>query len=285
MIAPARPRGPAGWLAAYPLTCALAAVVLALAGAAVSVVGGDETGVVTRLGHPVRLAAGPDLHWPVLEQVVRIDRRPQPLALDPVAITTAGGERIEVEALVRLRVTDPTRLVATTGSVEGARQAWRRAFSAELARQLSGQALDRVLGADGAGLAAPLAAALDARIANSGARVEGVTLGRVTLAAGPALDAALARMQGRLGDEAMLVRERGQDAARLRQADAEARAAQIANRAYGQDPEFFDFWRAMQSYNAVLGGPADKGGTTIQLGSDSEYLRQFRGAGAGAGRP
>ena len=283
MKATTRPNGLAGWLAAYPLTFGLAAVLLATLASAVALVGEDETGVVTRLGRPVRLAAGPDLHWPLVEQVVRVDRRAQPLVLEQVGFTSAEGQRVEIEALVRLRVVDPARLVAANGSVEGAEQAWRRLFMAELARQLNGQALGRVLGAEGAGLAAPLAAALDARVASSGARVEAVTLGRVTLAGGASLDAALARMQGRLGDEAMLVRERGQDAARLRQADAEARAAQIANRAYGQDPEFYDFWRAMQSYNAVLGGPADKGGTTIQLGSDSEYLRQFRGTGSRGG--
>jgi membrane protease subunit HflC len=277
MSAANRPHGLTGWLAAYPLTFGLAAVLLAMLASAVALVGEDETGVVTRLGRPVRLAAGPDLHWPLVEQVVRVDRRAQPLALEQVGFTSAEGQRIEIEALVRLRVVDPVRLVAGNGSVEGAEQAWRRLFMGELARQLNGQALGRVLGAEGAGLAAPLAAALDAKVASSGARVEAVTLGRVTLASGATLDAALARMQGRLGDEAMLVRERGQDAARLRQADAEARAAQVANRAYGQDTEFYDFWRAMQSYNAVLGGPADKGGTTIQLGSDSEYLRQFHG--------
>ena len=281
MIAPARPRGASGWLAAYPLTIGLVAALLAVAGTSFAVVGDSETGVVTRMGRPVRLAVGPDLHWPLVEQVVKVDRRALPLTLERVQFTMADGQRAEVEALVRLRVLDAARIVALNGSLEGAGAAWRTQFAGELARQLNGQAPGRVLGIEGAGLAAPLTAALNARIAGGGARVEDVVLGRVSLAGGASLDAALARMQGRLGDEARLVREGGQDAARLRQADAEARAAAIANRAYGQDPEFYDFWRAMQSYNAVLGGPADKGGTTIQLGSDSEYLRQFRGPGGG----
>ena len=51
--------------------------------------------------------------------------------------------------------------------------------------------------------------------------------------------------------------------------------------AFSRDPEFYDFYRAMQSYQAsFLSTPADgnqRGRTSIMLSPNNDYLRQFRG--------
>ena len=44
----------------------------------------------------------------------------------------------------------------------------------------------------------------------------------------------------------------------------------ILNSAFGQDPEFFAFYRSMEAYGAAL---AD--GTTMVLSPDSEFFRFF----------
>ncbi|MFN3553204.1 MAG: protease modulator HflC, partial [Novosphingobium meiothermophilum] len=42
-----------------------------------------------------------------------------------------------------------------------------------------------------------------------------------------------------------------------------------------KDPAFYDFYRAMQSYDATF---AQKGSSTaVVLSPDNEYLKQFRG--------
>jgi membrane protease subunit HflC len=44
---------------------------------------------------------------------------------------------------------------------------------------------------------------------------------------------------------------------------------------FGKDPQFYDFYRAMQSYDATF---AQKGSSTsIVLSPDNEYLKQFKG--------
>lgn len=276
-----RGAGRAGWLRSYPLTLGLAALVLALAFSSLAMVRAGEVGVVLRLGQPVRLAGpGLDWHWPLAERMVRVDLRSQPLALERLAAATVDGRRLEVDALVRLEVVDPLRLVRAAATSEAAEARLRGAFAPVLGAALAQRSAPQWLTADGAGLLAPVVPQLDARARELGARVRGVELTRVSLASGNEGEAQLARMADRLKDEAQVVRERGQGQASLRQAEAQRAAAAITDRAFAQDVEFYDFWRAMRSYKTQLGGPDDKGGTTIVIGPDSEYLRQFRGGGS-----
>ena len=60
-------------------------------------------------------------------------------------------------------------------------------------------------------------------------------------------------------------------------ADAEAQAAKTYADSFGKDPQFYDFYRAMQSYNATFANPENKTASTIVLSPDNDYLRQFRG--------
>lgn len=279
-----RPRGAgrAGWLRSYPLTLGLAVLGLALALSSLVMVRAGEVGVVLRLGQPVRLAGpGLDWHWPLAERMVRVDLRSQPLALEHLAVAAIDGRRMEVDALIRLEVADPLQLVRAAATTEAGEARLRAAFTPVLAAALAQRAAPQWLMADGSGLLAPLVPQLDARARTLGARVRGVELTRVALASGNEGEAQLARMADRLKDEAQVVRERGQGQASLRQAEAQRAAATITDRAFAQDIEFYDFWRAMRSYKTQLGGPDDKGGTTIVIGPESDYLRQFKG-GSGA---
>ncbi len=279
------PRGLVDWLQAYPLTLALGAGAALLAMASVSVVGDSQQAVLVRLGAPLRVinpAQGPGApaglvwHLPLADRLVRVERREMAVAVDHVALVSADGAALEADALVRLRIVDPVRLVRAAGTGAKAAAQWQPAFAGLLQQGLAGRSQAQLLGAEGSGGLEPLRAALAARAALWGATVGGLELTRVALRAGAPVDQALARMQLRLKGRADDVRLRGLEAARSIQNDADTRAAQIASRALAQDPAFYDYWRALQSYNAVLGGPADKGGTTIVLGPDSAYLRAFR---------
>ncbi|MBK8974775.1 MAG: protease modulator HflC [Planctomycetes bacterium] len=54
----------------------------------------------------------------------------------------------------------------------------------------------------------------------------------------------------------------------------DAEAARIYNEAFGADPEFYGFFRTLQSYQETLGER-----TVLMLGADSEYLRFLGGSG------
>ena len=62
-------------------------------------------------------------------------------------------------------------------------------------------------------------------------------------------------------------------------ARATRRSARILGEAYGQDPEFFAFYRSMQAYRDALKGDT----TTLVLSPDSEFLK-YLGEGAASAR-
>ena len=61
-------------------------------------------------------------------------------------------------------------------------------------------------------------------------------------------------------------------------ANANAQAAQIYAQAFNKDAQFYDFWRAMKSYQTTfLNNAPDKGETSIILSPQNSYLKQFVG--------
>ncbi|MFZ2983184.1 MAG: protease modulator HflC, partial [Sphingobium sp.] len=45
---------------------------------------------------------------------------------------------------------------------------------------------------------------------------------------------------------------------------------------FGKDPNFYDFYRAMQSYRYTF-DPSRSGQTSVILSPDNDFLREFRG--------
>lgn len=102
---------------------------------------------------------------------------------------------------------------------------------------------------------------------------------KIDLPSGSPLDSALQRMRTAREQEATTIRANGQKDAQIIRAEADARAAQIYATSFNKDPQFYDFWRAMQSYRTTfIGDPRQKQGeTSIILSPDNDYLREFRG--------
>lgn len=67
------------------------------------------------------------------------------------------------------------------------------------------------------------------------------------------------------------------DAERTR-GEGDAKAAEIYARAYGQDAEFYRFWRSLLAYRESMHGKQD----ILVIEPDSEFFRYFKGAGGGA---
>ena len=61
--------------------------------------------------------------------------------------------------------------------------------------------------------------------------------------------------------------------------DADADAARIYAASFGKDAEFYDFYRAMQSYQVTfLGdGRTPPGSTKVILSPSNDYLKEFSG--------
>jgi membrane protease subunit HflC len=120
-----------------------------------------------------------------------------------------------------------------------------------------------------------ITATLDKQARNYGAQVLDVRIKAADLPEGRPLDAAFTRMQTDREEEATTIRAAGQRDAQIIQAEASAEAARIYADAYGKDPKFYDFYRAMQSYRKTF--LQGEGQSTMVLSEDSEYFRQFKG--------
>jgi membrane protease subunit HflC len=82
--------------------------------------------------------------------------------------------------------------------------------------------------------------------------------------------------------EARSIRAQGAKQAQIIRAEADAEAAQTYAASFGKDPDFYDFYRAMQSYQQTfVGDGQDKvAQTNIILSPQNDYLKQFAGRGA-----
>ena len=78
--------------------------------------------------------------------------------------------------------------------------------------------------------------------------------------------------------EAITIAAQGQKQAQIVRADADAEAAQIYAQAFGKDPGFYDFYRAMQSYRHTFGADGsnqEHGSTQIILSPENSYLKDL----------
>ena len=112
-----------------------------------------------------------------------------------------------------------------------------------------------------------------------GVEIIDVRIKRTDLPDGAPLDAAFDRMRTAREQEARSILAQGGKQAQIIRAQADADAAKIYAASFGKDPEFYDFYRAMQSYQLTfVGDGQDKvAPTTIILSPQNDYLKEFSG--------
>ena len=273
----------------------LRGAVLALAGiglvtlSAVGVVADDQQAVVLRMGKPDRMVnhfapgpvaashgAGLIAHVPVLERVVRLDRGLVGLAVPALAVRSSDQQAFNLDLSGKYRIIDPVRAVRTAGDQDG--------LNAQLAALLPALARAEFARIDAAHVALPggggawarLRAALDARARVYGVQVVDLRVQRVTLPEA-AQQAALARMKDEREALALSTGDEGVQQAMQIRSEAEVEAARIIGASASRDPEFYDFYRAMNSYETMLADPTRRDRATLILSADSAYLKQMNG--------
>src|SRR4029078_5473991 len=93
------------------------------------------------------------------------------------------------------------------------------------------------------------------------------------------LSAAFDRMRTAREQEARSILAEGAKQAQIIRAQADADAARVYAASFGKDPEFYDFYRAMQSYQTTFVGDGQErtAPTTIILSPQNDYLKEFTG--------
>ncbi|MEG8039937.1 protease modulator HflC [Sphingomonas sp. LR60] len=283
-----------------PIAIGMLALVLAiLAAATFAIVPETQQAVVLRLNNPVRLVnqwqpgqmigntgAGVIARVPFIDKIVWVDKRVLDADLDNTLVLSTDQLRLNVDAYARFRIVDPLKAVTSTGSTSNTEER-----VADQLRPLLGTALRNELGkVPFAVLLSPERGAVMDAIQNSlqgsarqyGAEIVDVRIKHADLPEGSPLDSALQRMRTARQQEANTIRAQGQKQAQIVRAEADAQAARIYAEAFSKDADFYDFYRAMQSYRHTFGadgGPQPEGSTNIIMSPNNGYLRAFEGGG------
>jgi membrane protease subunit HflC len=121
--------------------------------------------------------------------------------------------------------------------------------------------------------------ALNRVAAQYGAEIIDVRIKRADLPEGTPVESAFQRMRTARQQEARSILAQGLKQAQIIRAEADAEAASTYAEAFGKDPDFYDFYRAMQSYEATFVNNQDpnQGRSNIILSPENQYLREFQG--------
>ncbi len=284
-------------------------VAFALLLSSIFIVDEREKALVLQFGQIKSIKEDPGLAFkiPLIQEVVRYDDRIQALDTQPTEVTPSDDRRLVVDAFARYRIADVVQFRQAVG-VQGLRAAEDRlegilnpVIRAVLGS--SGVTSNTILSSDRAELMERITAQARVRADGLGIEVVDVRLKQTNLP-DQNLDATFARMRAEREREAADERARGEEAAQRVRAQADrtvveltsdaARQAEIvrgeadAERnaifadAFGEDPEFFEFYRSLTAYERALQGR----NSTMILSPNSEffnYLRSDQGARSAEG--
>jgi membrane protease subunit HflC len=274
----------------YPITLALTAIAfLILLGSTISIVPETRQAVIVRFGEPVRIVnrykpneafghtgAGINIRFPFAEQIVWIDKRVQSVEMDRQQVLSTDQLRLQVDAFARYRIVNPLRMYVAAGSEERVVDALRPILGSALRNELGKRHFAILLSPERGEVMQNIANRLNVVARQYGAEIIDVRIKRADLPDGTPLQSAFQRMRTAREQEALTIRAQGDKQAQLIRADANAKAAQVYAASFNKDPQFYDFYRAMQAYHRTF-SPQAEGQTNIILSPDNDFLRQFRG--------
>jgi modulator of FtsH protease HflC len=282
-----------------PTTIAFAAVAaLLLLVSSVFVVNESQTAIVLNLGKVVRSDLKPGLHFkvPFVEQVRKFDRRLLTLDDNPERYLTVEKKDVEVDFFVKWRIKDVTAYYRATsgGNEEAAAQRLTPIVKNTLRNVINSFTLQKLVSGERTELARLLLKPINVGAATLGIEVVDIRIKRINFPKDAKIrDQVLDRMRSERKQVANALKAEGfaeseriraeaeresqvilADAQREAQkvrGEGDAEVARISAAAYGQDAEFYAFYRSLEAYKASF---AD-GKSTMVIDPDSEFLKYF----------
>jgi membrane protease subunit HflC len=248
--------------------------------------------VVVRFGKPVRIlnryspgspigSPGAGISWriPFAEQVVWIDKRVQNVDMQRQQVLSTDQRRLEVDAFARYRIVDPLLMYIRARSEAQLTDQLRPILGSEVRNELGRVQFASLLTPERQGIMDSVRTSLNRIARQYGVEIIDVRIKRTDLPDGAPLEAAFDRMRTAREQEARSILAAGAKQAQIIQAEADAEAARTYAASFGKDADFYDFYRAMQSYRNTFVGDANKpvAPTTIVLSPQNDYLREFTG--------
>lgn len=278
------------------IVAAVIALLIILGLNSLFVVREGHNALLLQFGRVERSNYRPGLHAkiPLMQQVVEFDNRILSLDVQPQQYITADKKSVDVNFYVKWRIANATAYYgATGGDPLQAAQRLTPLINDALRAQFNTRKLDDIIAGGTQQITEQARTIADAAARKSlGMEVIDVRIKGIDLPA--EVNAAVyKRMRAEQAQVANQLRSAGQEAKTRIQADADrqvvvlkadaerdaekvrgdgdAQAAAIYAQSYGQDPEFYNFYRSLIAYSTAF----KNGKGVLILKPDAEFLRYF----------
>ena len=273
-----------------PITVAIVALIFF----SVFVVKEVSQAIVLQFGDPKKIILEPGLNFkiPFIQNVVFLDSRILNLDTPPIEVIASDQKRLIVDAFARFQITDPLKFYISVGNERVARSRLATIINSRLRNVLGQQELQTLLSKDRSKQMALIQELVNAEAGNFGIKIIDVRIKRADLPEANS-EAIFRRMQTEREKEAKEFRARGAEMAvtitstadkdvsvllanankdsEIMKGEGDGERNAIFAEAFGRDPAFFSFYRAMQAYETALIG----GDTSVILSPDSEFFKFF----------
>ena len=254
--------------------------------------------IVLQFGDPKKIitTAGLQFKIPFIQNVVFLDRRILSLDPAPAEVIASDQKRLIVDAYARFKIIDPLKFYISVGDERVARSRLATIINSRIRSVLGKQSLATLLSEERSTQMSIIQEGVNVEAEKFGITIIDVRIKRADLPQANS-EAIYKRMQTEREREAKEFRARGAEMAVTITSTADRKVTVIlANAekqseimkgegdgirnkifadAFGQDPEFFSFYRAMQAYETALIG----GDTTLILSPDSDFFKFFGNSG------
>ena len=270
------------------------AVIAATAFFSIFIVKEVNQAIVLQFGDPKKIIIKPGLNFklPFIQNVVFLDKRILNLDAPPEEVIASDQKRLIVDAFARFQIIDPLKFYISVGNERVARSRLSTIINSRIRSVLGTQRLQTLLSEDRTKQMALIQEGVNNEAEKFGIKIIDVRIKRADLPQANS-DAIFARMQTERNREAKEFRARGAEMAvtitstadkevtviladaqkksEIMKGEGDGQRNKIFADAFGQDPEFFAFYRAMQAYEKALIG----GETSLVLSPDSEFFKFF----------
>ena len=250
--------------------------------------------IVLQFGDPKKIIskAGLNFKLPFIQNVVFLDKRILNLDNEPQEVIAADQKRLIVDAIARFKIVDPLKFYISVGNERVARSRLSTIINSRIRGVLGTQELATLLSTDRAKQMSIIQNDVNTEAKTLGIQIVDVRIKRADLPPANS-DAIYKRMQTEREREAKEFRAQGAEIAQkirstadkdvtvllanankkseIMKGEGDGQRNKIFASAFGRDPQFFAFYRAMQAYETALIG----GDTSMVLSPDSEFFKFF----------
>ena len=212
---------------------------------------------------------------PLVDRVQMVERRVLDMDMDNEQVLTSDQQRLLVNAYARYRIIQPVTMIERAGDEGQLNTQLARILRSVLRQELGRRTFASLLTAERGDAMTRIRDNLDSQARTYGVQIIDVRIKAADLPEGTPLTAALNRMISERQEQAETIRAQGRKNAQIIRAEADASAAATYAAAYGKDPQFYDFYRAMESYRRTF--IDGQGNSSMVLDADNEYFNQFNG--------